>query len=205
MSWLMDARFGDEETFSPEEWISILKLSAMWEFDEIRKISADNIVDLPMDVVEKIVIARDYYVTKWFIPSLNEYARLDRSISAEDVDRLGLKYLLGIVKARQTVLKRSTNCIVDAEAPCCHSLKRFYTTIKFMWETGQTDSLRYVFRNEMKEVQKMWSTDRISIDPPVYVTTETKGVGKVRGISGTKGTRKSSRRKSTTQAATSRP
>jgi hypothetical protein len=34
----MDFRFGKGRTFSPQEWITILKLSTMWKFEKIRKI-----------------------------------------------------------------------------------------------------------------------------------------------------------------------
>jgi hypothetical protein len=129
----------------------------MWEFDRIRKISIARISKLPVDVVEKIAIARKYHVTEWLIPSLNEYAKLDRPISSEDVDRLGLEYLLKIVEARQSKLR-----------------EHFSGGICFMWETDCTEALRSVFRDEIEGAQKTWSMNRISTDPPVYVTTGTR-------------------------------
>jgi hypothetical protein len=173
----MGVRFGEEVIFSFQEWTSILTLSAMWEFIEIRKIAIDQMFRLPGNVVGKIVIARDFYITEWFVPSLNEYARLDRPISAEDVDHLGLNYLLGIVGARHVALKQHS--IPNSRCSAC-GYREVSGKVEFINETDCTDALRSVFQDEFEGVQKIWSVDRTSTDPPVYVTTrmrESTGMG----------------------------
>jgi hypothetical protein len=158
-----------EEAFSVQEWTSILKLSTMWEFDRIRKIAIDQMSVLPMDVAEKIAIARDYYVTTWFLPSLNDYARLERPVSVEDVDHLGLEYLLKIVQARQSnnqSLSSTSKCWCDQ----CRDLQTVCTKVRFMWEADCTDALRIAFKDELEGAQKIWSMNRTSTDPSVYVT-----------------------------------
>jgi hypothetical protein len=169
----MSFRFGQEETFSLQEWTSIHKLSAMWEFNEIHNISIEHMFKMSMDVVEKIVIARDYNVKKWFIPSLNEYARLDRPISADDVDRLGLGCLLKIVDARQNGLRQ---LFPDLTCAICSinngNLK--VTEMKFIWQSDCTGVLLSVFQDEIRRVQKVWTMDRSLTDPHVYITTGTR-------------------------------
>jgi hypothetical protein len=54
-----------------------------------------------VDVVDKIALARDYCVREWLVTSLNQYARLGRSITLQDVQRLGLNYILKITQVRE--------------------------------------------------------------------------------------------------------
>ena len=71
----------------------------MWRFDTVR---ATTIRDFPdVDVVDKIALARDYCVHQWLVPSLNEYARLGRSITLQDVRQLGLNYICKITQVRE--------------------------------------------------------------------------------------------------------
>jgi hypothetical protein len=165
--------------FSVQEWTSILKLSTMWEFDEIRKIAIANLEELPIDVVETIVMARDYHITAWFIPSLNKYAKLDRPISVEDMDRLGLEYILKVVEARQGEMCKLSSFSASGNLVCrqCYNHPgEFSTEIDFMWKTDCTEALRSVFGYEVEGLQKTWSLNLTSDDPPVYITTETYSV-----------------------------
>jgi hypothetical protein len=164
-------RLGKEIKILIPEWTSVLKLSTMWEFDRIRKIAIDQMSDLPMGVVEKIVIARDYHVTKWFLPSLVEYARLERPVSAEDVDHLGLEYLLKIVQTQQSTITGDQLFTPKAKYQCTRCLSS-----KVNNKTGYADVLRVVFQDENERVKKTWSMNRTSTDLPVYVTTETKSI-----------------------------
>jgi hypothetical protein len=128
-----------------------------------------------MDMVEKIVIARDYYVSKWLFPSLHEYARLERPISVEDVDRLGFEYVLEIVQTRQHYRVINSG---STTYPCSHCTDRrsVYSEIRYMWETDCTDALRIVFKDKLEGAQKTWSMNKTSTDPPVYVTTKTESI-----------------------------
>jgi hypothetical protein len=162
----------------------------MWEFDEIRKISTERLDGLPMDVVEKIVIVRDYSIVKCLIPSLNEYARLDRPISVADVDRLGWAYIRKIVKARQTRLEQLPRFLNKIQCSRCsrHGCYKADSVIQFMWQTDCTDALRSAFQNEMEGVKKTWSINLAPTEPSVYVTTGIR-VTKKDERKGTKGTR----------------
>ena len=65
-----------------------------------------TIRDFPgVDVVDKIVLARDYCVHEWLVTSLNQYARLTRSITMQDVQRLGLNYVLKIAQVREKFIQ----------------------------------------------------------------------------------------------------
>jgi hypothetical protein len=61
-----------------------------------------------VDVVDKIALARDYCVHEWLVASLNQYAQLGRSITLQDVQRLGLNYILKIMQVRENFTQRGS-------------------------------------------------------------------------------------------------
>jgi hypothetical protein len=56
-----------------------------------------------VDVVDKIVLAREYCVHEWLVTLLGKYAQLGRSITLQDVQRLGLDYILKITQVRASL------------------------------------------------------------------------------------------------------
>ena len=64
---------------------------------------------ITIDVIDKIVLARDYNVSQWLLPSLSEYMQLGQPITFKDGNRLGLDYLVKIIQVRDTLLGDSTN------------------------------------------------------------------------------------------------
>jgi hypothetical protein len=66
-----------------------------------------------VDVVDKIVLARDHGVHEWLVSSLNQYARLGRSITLQDVERLGLNYILKITQVRETFTGTGSDCVSE--------------------------------------------------------------------------------------------
>ena len=83
----------------------------MWKFRTVR---ATAIRDFPdVGVVDKIVLARDHGVHEWLVTSLNQYARLGRSITLQDVQRLGLDYILKITQVRENFTRTWSNCVSE--------------------------------------------------------------------------------------------
>jgi hypothetical protein len=152
--------------------MSILKLSTMWEFAAIRKCVINQMSECPLDLVEKIAMARDYHITEWLLPSLNEYARLGRPISEEDVNVVGLDYLLKIVAARQKGIKR----FHSKGTVWCHRCRYYrnsYGEVDFYFKRNGEHLLRDAFQGEMDSMRRVWSLDRtFSADGSrIYVTT----------------------------------
>ncbi|KAH6890236.1 hypothetical protein BKA70DRAFT_871442 [Coprinopsis sp. MPI-PUGE-AT-0042] len=48
-----------------EEWISVLKLSTIWQMDKIRALAIEGLSRFDLSPLEKIVLAREYTVSKW--------------------------------------------------------------------------------------------------------------------------------------------
>jgi hypothetical protein len=152
--------------------MSILKLSTMWEFAAIRKYVINQMSECPMDLAEKIAIARDYHITEWLLPSLNDYARLGRPISEEDVNVIGLDYLLKIVAARQKGIKL---CYSKGTIWChrCRYYRNYYGDVDFYFKRNGEHLLGDAFRDEMDSMRRVWSLDRaFSADGSrIYVKT----------------------------------
>jgi len=105
-------RLTGEVVLGVAEHVSVLRFSTKWGFKNVR---ASTIRDFPaVDVVDKIVLAREHRIEEWLVPSLDAYARLGRSITMADVERLGSIYIFKIISIRDG-MKRS------AAVPCGES------------------------------------------------------------------------------------
>ena len=75
-----DSKAGDsvnrQVLLTQEEWVSVLKLSTMWDFFEIRK---KVLSDSNMGMMSKIVIGRKYKVTEWLLKGYNSLAKQEGS------------------------------------------------------------------------------------------------------------------------------
>jgi hypothetical protein len=92
-----------EINFSLAEWISILKLSTMWEFTGIRQYAITQMPKLGIPPARQINLARDYHIQEWFLPGLVAYAQQPDTITADDVDLLGWEFVLKLLQARERV------------------------------------------------------------------------------------------------------
>jgi hypothetical protein len=90
-----------ELNFSLTEWISILKLSMMWEFTGARQYAITQIPKLGISPARRINLARDYHIQEWFLPGLVAYAQQTDTITADDVDLLSWEFVLKLLQARE--------------------------------------------------------------------------------------------------------
>jgi hypothetical protein len=83
--------------------MSVLKLSTMWCMDQLRAKSiseADEEVN-KLSVIEKIVLARKYTVSKWLIEGCENLARRDEPPNASERNRLGSELAFKIFELRE--------------------------------------------------------------------------------------------------------
>ena len=79
---------------------SVLKLSTKWKLAQIRATAIRDFT--AVETMQKIVLAREFFVTEWLEPALTAYACLSQPITMEDVRQLGVDYILKIVHVRET-------------------------------------------------------------------------------------------------------
>jgi hypothetical protein len=93
----MNRNFHEPEILSFSEWVSVLKLSHLWEFKEIRKQAIAKLTPTEHDdPITRIELARTYQVREWFMPALKLLAVQSKPLSEEDVPRLGLAFSLKV-------------------------------------------------------------------------------------------------------------
>ena len=87
-----------------EEWISVLKLSNMWQFQQVRTLALQKLPykSVRKTAAEKVALAFQYDIEKWLLPGLNELARRQQPISVEDVQLLGLEVALKVAAVRES-------------------------------------------------------------------------------------------------------
>jgi hypothetical protein len=87
-----------------QEWVSVLKLSTLWDFQEARKCSIANLPFTDVDhPVLQIELAMTYKVRQWFFPALQKLATQAHGLKPEDVQSLGLEFALKVSELRGRV------------------------------------------------------------------------------------------------------
>jgi len=89
-----------------EGWTSVLKLSTLWEFKQMRQEAVNKLSQSPMKPIDKVVLARTYEVEKWLVEGYAELVRRDGGISSEERQTLGLETTLKLYEMREDTFKR---------------------------------------------------------------------------------------------------
>jgi len=83
-----------------DEWISVLKLSTMWEFSEYRKLAIDKL-SKSLRLVDKICLAKEYKVADWLMEGYIGLASRQETISSDDEEKLGLSTVVRLFRLRE--------------------------------------------------------------------------------------------------------
>jgi len=93
---------GQQDIMSCTEWTSVLKLSTMWSFDDLRDLAIQNMSELSIDPVERAALAKEFNVDEWLLPALNELAQREDPIRIDEARRLGWETALQIAAVRES-------------------------------------------------------------------------------------------------------
>ncbi|VDB95674.1 unnamed protein product [Peniophora sp. CBMAI 1063] len=91
-------------SMSVSDWMSVLKLSTMWCLDELRARAiegADTQVKAMPDVVEKILLARRYSVSRWLIDGYEALGKRSAYLSPDEQSKLGLETAVNLAELRE--------------------------------------------------------------------------------------------------------
>ncbi|KAI6040626.1 hypothetical protein EDC04DRAFT_1459445 [Pisolithus marmoratus] len=90
-----------------DQWISVLKLSTMWEFDELRNAAIQYLdpSSQRLHPVDKFVLALQYDIKKWLLPTLLELAARAEPINTEEGHRIGLENVVKLAAVREDIEK----------------------------------------------------------------------------------------------------
>lgn len=84
-----------------DEWVSVLKLSTMWEFTAIRQVALKELEGSNLDAGQKYLLAQECGVDQWLVPALSALAARCDPLSEVDVDTFGLGCVLKLARVRE--------------------------------------------------------------------------------------------------------
>ncbi|KIJ66004.1 hypothetical protein HYDPIDRAFT_110124 [Hydnomerulius pinastri MD-312] len=98
-----------------KEWFPIIKLSKMWEFNEVHKIAINKVPYKSVDksAVEKVALAFQHDIKLWLLPGLNELAQRREPLCIADAKLLGLEVTLKVAAVRESMVA-TVNTKVDS-------------------------------------------------------------------------------------------
>ncbi|TDL13531.1 hypothetical protein BD410DRAFT_846855 [Rickenella mellea] len=104
LSVLMPLPSSEEPKVTKEEWLGVLSLADMWNFEKIRQVSVDKLGKERMDAVERILLGRRYNIEDWLLAAHLHLARREIFLSIVEAEQLGgLPFVIKMVKVRDLV------------------------------------------------------------------------------------------------------
>jgi hypothetical protein len=88
-----------------EQWLSVLKLSTLWEFDEIRKKAIAELSKVNMDTADKVVLARSYRVGDWLYEGYTALVKREAGLSSEEAEKLGYETAFRLCQRREDTFR----------------------------------------------------------------------------------------------------
>jgi len=97
-----------------QEWISVLKLSTMWEFTDIRAKAIQELSkeDMGMGTIKKIECARSFEVKGWLLEGYIELLKRAETITYEEAECLGWQTTAKLLLLREKYLSTINTQIV---------------------------------------------------------------------------------------------
>ncbi|KAK7057650.1 hypothetical protein R3P38DRAFT_2759857 [Favolaschia claudopus] len=98
--------------YNDDEWISVLKLSCLWNFIEMRKLAIqrlDSYAQSLLDCVQHILFARRYDVSAWLRSGYTELAQRPAPVSSEEAELIGWETALKIWHLREAAVSPKFN------------------------------------------------------------------------------------------------
>src|SRR4051794_3058389 len=121
----------DFEPLTRAEWVSILRLSTMWEFVSIREKAIAELSQLHTDlsVFDKILLAKECKVVAWLLDGYCELVAREQILTPEEAEMLGWETAVRLFRVREIYRKefptQPTAPITDPLCSCdsCKSFK----------------------------------------------------------------------------------
>ena len=88
-----------------EEWISVLKLSNLWAFAELRHKAVEELLMTNIDPVEMVMLAREYKVEILLVKGYVGLITRNKGPSAEEAKRLGYETTIQLYGRRELYSK----------------------------------------------------------------------------------------------------
>lgn len=140
---------------SEEEWISVLKLSTLWGFSDLREKAIGELAWRTMDPVSRVELARKYRVKEWLIAGYRDLVKRSASISMEESERLGWRTAIQLYQLREECVPAqllSTSMLgTSSWGGPGEDISRTLGTIN-RDHHNPTERIKVVFEGELKDV-----------------------------------------------------
>ena len=135
---------GESASLTVEEWLSVLKLSDLWELPELRTKAIDAVESHihNLGTVDMILLAKKYCVSKWLMRGYEALARRTDVITPDESVRLGVYTSCRLAEVRDKSWKY-----------VCHygRLSNSYYARDYRGCFDFAEEVRAVFRDELME------------------------------------------------------
>ena len=123
-----------------DEWESVLKLSTLWEFEDIRKEAIAELSQLQVDAVDKVMLARSYRVGAWLLEGYTSLVKRETNSSSDEAARLGYETAFRVCQRREATCVRfnSRRSFIGLEADICRT---FRTELADVGHSGEVSTL----------------------------------------------------------------
>ncbi|KAG9221266.1 hypothetical protein CCMSSC00406_0008899 [Pleurotus cornucopiae] len=104
LKYLYPRGIGRPVSLTLDEWLSILKLSSLWEMDRIRNDAITNLPALLTNPAQKLGVAIDYNIEFWLVPAMQELVQREAPLSVADLEHIGIECALRLAAIREACL-----------------------------------------------------------------------------------------------------
>lgn len=100
----LSSGYSSSRTLTQPQWVSVLRLSTMWFFKDLRERSITELSKLVSGPTARIVLARKYNIPGWTEPALCALAQQEQPLSAQDLEALGWETAAKLFQIRESVV-----------------------------------------------------------------------------------------------------
>lgn len=121
---------------SEDEWISVLKLSTMWNMDAIRELAVIQLSTAPTDPIVRIVLGKTYSVPLWLRLGYLHVVLRPSPISFEEGEKIGWQTAIRLCHLREDAASNPTKWV----------------------EKGYSNIIEDEFEDELREVTRVYES-----------------------------------------------
>ncbi|KAF5317256.1 hypothetical protein D9611_003670 [Ephemerocybe angulata] len=95
------------QSLTQQQWIRVLRLSILWNFNDIRQKAIDmmNLTEPKLSPFDKITLGKELNISAWLKSGYSELVTRGSSISLEEAQALGLQTAISLISIRESYLR----------------------------------------------------------------------------------------------------
>ncbi|TRM69022.1 hypothetical protein BD626DRAFT_392453 [Schizophyllum amplum] len=105
--WVLNPRvIGEFRTQTVDDWVTVLRLSSLWEFVAIRNLAIERLGSLKIDPVRKIVIHLQYKIgPEWAFDAFDALCRRREPLNMDEGRDVAVEVVTKVATAREALSK----------------------------------------------------------------------------------------------------